>query len=111
MTNSNDLADLIHASALEWVPRGGGIGEVERDGDSVLIYGRRPGLLRPFTQQQTCVEAIVTGADVRAIVLGGRPGIPHNVELFSLPVADRPASELADDVVARISNYLAATTS
>lgn len=111
MSTAPELGTLIYVAALQMVPRGGGIAEVSREGASVLIYGRQPGGLRGVYHEPTCVQALVTDQVVRGIVLGGRPGIPQGEDLFTLPVAGRPLAEVADDAVARISEYLAATTS
>mgnify|MGYP001326924683 CR=1 FL=1 len=111
MTTAQELGTAIYVTALEWVPRGGGIAEVAREGTSVLIYGRHPGGLRGAYHAQTCVEAVVSDEGVRAVVLGGRPGIPSGHELFTLALAASSAQDVANDAVARISRYLAATTS
>ncbi len=111
MSPAQDLGFAIYLTALAWVPRGGGIAEVAREGTSVLVYGRHPGGLRGAYHAQTCVEAVVSDQGVRAVVLGGRPGIPSGHELFSLPLAGSSAEDVANDAVARISRYLAASTS
>ncbi len=111
MSTAQELGDLVYATALGWVPSGGGIGEVERSGASVLVYGRQPGLLRPMFQTRTCVQADATAEGVRVIVVGGRPGIPQGHELFTVPLAGRTSQDVASETVQRISGYLAATTS
>lgn len=119
MSAAQELGDRIHLSALEWVPRGGAIAEVDREGPSVLVFGRQagrqagsqPGGLRGVYHAPTCVQALVSDVDVRANVLGGRPGIEPGLELFTLPIAGRDPQEAADDVLVRISRYLAGTTS
>ena len=110
-STTDALAQLIYLGALGWVPRGGGIAEVDRQGDAVLIYGRQPGGLRGAYHESTCVQADVTDAAVTAIVLGGRPGITPGAALFAIATEGQPLQAVADEVVARISQYLASSTS
>jgi hypothetical protein len=53
----------------------------------------------------------VAPTEVRAIVLGGRPGIPVGSELFRVAVADQPAPEVVNEVLGRVGTYLAQSTS
>ena len=66
---------------------------------------------RGVDHEPACGQALVTDQVVRGSVRGGRAGIPQGEDLFTLPVAGRPLAEVADEAVARISEYLAATTS
>ncbi len=111
MSTATDLSDAVYAVALDRARLGGGIGEVERDGSAVMLYGSQPGLLRPLLQERTCVRALASDFGVRATVLGGRSGIPQGVEIFSLDLAAMDVQEFAGEVVRRISQYLATTTS
>jgi len=96
---------------LQWVPRGGGIAEVGREGASVIVFGRQPGGLRGAYHPPTCVMAAVGVEHVHVSVVGGRPGIPTGQALITIPINDRPLQRVADEAVASMSNYLSATTS
>jgi len=111
MTTGAELRETIYATALARVPLGGGIAEVERSGESVLIYGAQPRGLRGIYGPPTCVQLAVSDAGVRAVILGGRAGIPVNAQLFELLLEGYQAQEVADDALNRVSTYLAASTS
>lgn len=110
MTTAEELSDLSYATALRWVPLGGGITTVERDGSALLISGRQPhGLLGRFSPA-TCVQLTFTDVAVHAVILGGRSGIAVEKELFTREVAGRSPQDVADDAVTAVSAYLAAST-
>lgn len=111
MSTASDLADAVYSVARDRARFGGGIGEVARDGDAVILYGSQPGLLRPLLQERTRVCAVASDSGVRVTVLGGRVGIPQGVDLFSLDLAASDPHVFAGEVVQRISQYLATTTS
>jgi hypothetical protein len=111
MATQQELGDLIYATALAWVPQGGGIAEVQREGVSVVLVGQQPRGLRGIYDPPTAVLAAVELDSVRVIILGGRPGIPQGQQLMAVPVAGREPHEVANEVVVAISNYLAQTTS
>jgi hypothetical protein len=108
---AKELGDQIYLTALQRVPMGGGIAEAFREGAGVVINGRQPGGLRGVYHPPTSLIAVVSDVDVRVVVLGGRPGIPADKDLFTLPIAGQPLQEVANEVVDRIGRYLAATTS
>ena len=111
MTTGEELRELIFATALARIPLGGGIAEVERSSQSVLVYGAQPRGLRGVYHPPTCVQLAVTDAGVRAIILGGRPGIPVNAELFALTLQGYSPQEVAEDALNRVGTYLAESTS
>ena len=111
MATQQELGDLIYATALALAAHGGGIAEVEREGVSVVLVGQQPRGLRGIYDPPTAVLAAVELDNVRVIILGGRPGIPQGKELVSVPVADRMPQDIANDVVGRVSTYLAESTS
>jgi hypothetical protein len=111
MSIAQELGDLIYVTALQWVPQGGGIAEVGREGASVIVFGRQPGGLRGVYHAPTCVMAAVGHEAVDVHVVGGRPGIPVGQELFTVLISERPLQEVADETVAGIAKYLADTTS
>jgi hypothetical protein len=111
MPSAQEILDLLYLTALQHVPLGGGIAEVDREGQSVLLYGAQPRGLRGVYHPPTCVQVAVAPTEVRAIVLGGRPGIPVGSELFRVAVADQPAPEVVNEVLGRVGTYLAQSTS
>jgi len=110
MTTGQELSELIYATALARVPLGGAIAEVERSSQGVLIFGRQPRGVRGVYHPPTCVQLAAGDGGVRAIILGGRPGVPVNAELFSLQLEGYQAQEVADDALNRVSTYLAEST-
>ncbi len=111
MSTAQELGDLIYATALQWVPREGGIAQVGRDAVSVVVFGHQPRGLRGVHHPPTCILATVTDGSVQATIAGGRPGISIGYVLFTLSTTGRPIQEIADETVEGISRYLASTTS
>jgi hypothetical protein len=110
MSIAEELGDLAYAAALGWVPLHGGITEVERVGLGVLIYGGKPHGVLGLLSAPTCVQLTFSEVELRAIILGGRPGIPADTELFVRPVAGHSPQAVADEAVRSVSSYLAAST-
>ncbi len=110
MSVAQQLSDFAYSAALSWVPLGGGITSVERDGPDLLVCGGKPpGLLGLFSAA-TCVRLSFSDVAVRAIILGGRKGIAVDKELFTHPVGDRPLVDVANGAVKSVSGYLATST-
>jgi hypothetical protein len=110
MSTAQELSDHAYAAALSWVPLTGGITEVERVGLGVLIYGGTPRGLLGMLTEPTCVQLAFSDDAVRAIILGGRNGIPVDQELFTRAVGGRDPRQVADEAVRSVSSYLAAST-
>lgn len=108
---NTSIADLLYSSALAMVPTGGGIAEVERLVGGVRVLGRQPGGLRGVYHPPTCIDLVAGPGEVTATVVGGRPGIPMGVLLFSIPVTPGGEVAAAGDALTRASQYLASTTS
>jgi hypothetical protein len=111
MAAALELRDLLYLNALQRVPLGGGIAEADRESHSVLLYGAQPRGLRGVYHPPTCVQVAISQTDVRAIVLGGRPGIPVGSELFRLETGGYSPQQITDDVLSRVSTFLAQSTS
>jgi hypothetical protein len=110
VTVAQELSDLAYVAAMQWVPLGGGITRVEREGWSVLIFGGKPHGLLGLLSAETCVQLAFSDGAVHAIILGGRKGIAQELELFTRPVAGRPLAEVANEAVKAVSAYLATST-
>lgn len=111
MATQREFEQALVQSATQRATLGGGIAEVLEDGHGVLLYGHHPRGLRGIYHEQPCVGVVYTEATVRAVVLGGPPGITTDVILFELSLAQQDPQAMADHVVTVVSQYLAAIES
>lgn len=110
MSIAQELSDAAYAAALRWVPLHGGITRVEREGLGLLIYGGQPPGLLGMLSAESCVHLAFSDVALKAIILGGRKGIPVEKELFTRPVAGRRVEDVANEAVKDVSAYLATST-
>jgi hypothetical protein len=110
VSTAQELSDFAYSAALSWVPLGGGITSVEREGRDLFVSGGKPHGLLGLLSAETCVQLSFSDVAVKATILGGRKGIAVDKELFTHPVGERPLIDVANAAIKDVSAYLATST-